>query len=332
MVKGIKTIASLAVIVSLAVIANKLGKLNANIEYPIYAAVMGIILGNIPYVGNVLRTGAKTEFFIKIGLVLLGASVNFAVVMSVGARGLLQALIGMPLVFFFAWYVAKLLKIDEKMKAVLATAVSICGVSAAIGAAGSVLAKKEHLTYVVALVTMFALPLMVIMPYLARLMDLSPMVAGAWMGNNIDTTAAVTGAATLYGESAVKVASIVKMSQNLFIGLVCFLLALYFALKERRINEKPSPKMLWDRFPKFVIGFAIVVAMVSLGLIAKPEVTILNGLRNWFFCLAFVCIGLSFNFKEMKNVGGKPLAVFAMATIFNTATALIFAKLLFGGV
>ncbi len=345
MVKYLRMASALVIILGLAIVSNRLAKLNANIEFPIYAALLGIVLGNIPYVGVFLRSGGHTEFFIKIGLVLLGASINFAVVMSVGARGLLQAIIGMPLVFFFTWYVCKWFHLEDKLRAVLATAVSICGVSAAIGAAGSILAKKEHLTYVIALVTLFALPLMVLMPYLARLMNLSMPVAGAWIGNNIDTTAAVTGAAQLYGDGAIKVASIVKMSQNLFIGLACFLLALYFALKGEPvriapetgthtvcyiIRTKPRAGLLWDRFPKFILGFMLVVILVSVGGITKPEVTILNNLRNWFFCLAFVCIGLGFNFKEFLKVGGKPLAVFAIATVFNTVTALGLAWLLFG--
>ncbi len=251
--KFAKWIISLVVIGGLAYLSQVLTKINPAIEFPIYAVILGLVIGNIPFL-KVLGIGAKPELYIKIGLVLLGASVNFAVIMSVGARGLLQAIIGMPLVFFFTWYICKWFKIDDKVKALLSTAVSICGVSAAVAAAGSVVAKKEQLTYVIALVILFALPLMILMPVMAHWMNLSPAVAGAWMGNNIDTTAAVTGAAQIYGEQALKVASIVKMSQNLFIGLAAFLLALWFATKFRR-TTKPKAIDIWQKFPKFVIGF-----------------------------------------------------------------------------
>lgn len=323
MVKILKLVVSLAVVFGLAVAANKLSKINTHIEFPIWAALLGVVVGNIPFISQWFKGAAKTEFFIKVGLVLLGASVNFSVMMSVGARGIAQAIIGVPIVFFFAWYVAKWFGLEAKMRAVLATAASICGVSAAIASASSILAKKEDLTYVVALVVIFALPLMIIIPWLAELMHLSPAVAGAWMGNNIDTTAAVTGASEIFGHNAVKVASVVKMGQNVLIGVVAFLLALYFALKvERKPGMKPKPIEIWNRFPKFVLGFVVVSALVSLGIFAPADVKLLDGLRKWFFCFAFVCIGMGFNFREMRQVGGKPLAVFAIVTVFNTFTAL----------
>ena len=322
-------ILSLLVIAGLAYCANYLAHINPVIEFPIWAAVLGIIVGNLPRISNKLKLGANPEFFIKIGLILLGSSINFAVIMSVGARGIIQVLIGMPLVFFFTWYCAKWFGLEDKLRAVMATALSICGVSAAIAATGAVLAKKEQLTYIIALVILFALPLMVIMPYTAQAIGLSPAVAGAWIGNNIDTTAAVIGAGAIHGEEALKVASVVKMTQNVFIGIVAFLLALYFCFKVERGREKPKVIELWYRFPKFVFGFLAISLMVTFGVFSSAEVKVLSNMRKWFFCLAFVCIGMSFNFKEMRKIGGKPLLVFAICTAFNTATALGLGWLLF---
>ncbi len=317
---------SFLLIFGLAVAANRLSKLNAAIEFPIWAAILGIIVRNLR-LSQLLQSAATTEIYTKVGLVLLGASVNFAVVMSVGARGIVQALIGVPLVFFFAWFVAGKFGLDSKVKAVMSSAVSICGVSAAIAAAGAVVAKKEHLTYIIALVILFALPLMVIIPFLARAMGLPQTVAGAWIGNNIDTTAAVVGAGQIVGDSALKVASVVKMAQNTLIGFAAFLLALYFTFKSS--EERPKPIEIWHRFPKFVIGFVVVSVLTSLGVFSSGNVAALNNLRSWFFALAFVCIGLSFSFKEMKSIGKKPLAAFAIITVFNTGSALGLSWLLF---
>ncbi len=139
-------ILSLLMICGLAYAANLLSVWNKVVEYPIWAAGLGIIAGNIPYLSRVIRRAANPELFIKFGLVLLGASVSFSVITAVGWRGLIQVLIGMPLVFFFTWYIARLFKIDDKLRALLSTAVSICGVSAAVAAAGSITAKKEQLT------------------------------------------------------------------------------------------------------------------------------------------------------------------------------------------
>ncbi len=328
--KYIKFIGSLAIIIALTVIANKLSKFNAVVEFPIYAAILGIIAGNIPYVSKYIKSASRAEFFIKVGLVLLGASVSFTTIMSIGLRGMVQAVIGVTLIFFTAWYVAGWFGLDKKFKAVLATAVSICGVSAAIVGAGAVKAEREKLTYVITMVIAFALPLMVVVPILAGILNLSPAVAGAWAGNNIDTTAAVVGAGQIMGEQAVKVASVVKMSQNVLIGVAAFLLALYFALRVDRKAQRPSAVEIWHRFPKFVIGFLLLSILASLGMFDKAKVKAIGALQKWFFALAFVCIGMGFNFKELRKLGGKPLLVFAIVTVINTATALGLSVWLFG--
>ena len=232
-------------------------------------------------------------------------------------------------VFFFTYWLAGRLKVDDKLRAVMSTALSVCGVSAAIAAAGSVKAKKEQVTYIVTIVILVALPLMVIAPLAAKAMHLPDAVAGAWFGGNIDTTAAVVGAGTIFSDAAQKVASIVKNTQNALIGVVAFFLALYFASKNEG-GKRPSAKIIWDRFPKFVLGFIVASILYTLGqvyggalgLIDGGKGTVLEALKNWAFILAFVAMGLEFAFGEIKSMGWKPLAVFLIATIFNTLLAL----------
>jgi len=214
----------------------------------------------------------------------------------------------------------------------MATSVSICGVSAAIAATGAVLAKKEDLSYTVALVLLFSLPLMVLMPWAATLLGLPVSVAGAWIGNNIDTTAAVVGAATLAGADALKFATVVKLSQNAIIGVAAFLLTLYWVVKvERKPGERPSAWVIWHRFPKFVIGFLVASILATSGLFGKAELAVIKNFTNWALLLAFVSIGLEFPFKSLAGMGLKPLTVYATATLFNLFAGLLLAYLLFGG-
>ena len=239
------------------------------LEYPLWAALVGLA-GNGLFkragVYAALEPGLRVELFLKIGLVLLGASINLRLLAPTAAGAIAQGLILITSVFFFCWWLGGRLGLDDKLRAVMASAIAICGVSAAVAAAGSVVAKKEQVTYVTTLVILVALPLMVIAPVIAAGLGLSQTVAGACFGGNIDTTAAVVGAGTLYGETAQQVASIVKATQNALIGVVTFLLALYFALVvERRPGERPSPRQIWDRFPKFVLGFVAASALYSLG-------------------------------------------------------------------
>jgi uncharacterized integral membrane protein (TIGR00698 family) len=304
------------------------------LEYPLIAVALGLIANALlrgTKAHAFVQPGIRTEFFLKVGLVLMAAGLNINVIMKQGAGGLLQALVLVTSVFFFTWWLATRFKLPPQLKAVMACAVSICGVSAAIAAAGAVLAKKKEVTYVTALVIVTALPLMILMPWLARAMGLSETVAGAWFGGNIDTTAAVVGAGTLYGETAQQVASVVKMSQNALIGVAAFLLATYFVVKiERKPSERPSAAVIWQRFPKFILGFVLVSILASTGILSGNAVTVLKALSKWAFAAAFLSIGLELSVRELGAMGWRPVAVYLSATVFNTALALGAAWVIFG--
>lgn len=332
---------SLAAIVILALLANRMTAWSKVwlgrelLEYPLWAVGLGLTL-NLVITATGFRDRFRavigTEFFLKTGLVLMGASINFMDMLRVGAKGLIQAVVVVTAVFLLTWYLAAWFDLDPKLRALMAASVSICGVSAAIAAAGAVLAKKEHLAYVAALVILFALPLMVIQPYLAVGMGLSTDVAGAWIGGNIDTTAAVVGAGAIHSEAAMRVASVVKLSQNALIGFAAFFLALYWVvIVERKPDQRPHPRDIWTRFPKFVLGFAVASLIASVGLLSTDQVKqAIVPMRNWFLTAAFVCIGLELSFAEFRTVGWKPVAVYFLATIANTLLALGAAYALFG--
>ncbi len=304
------------------------------LEYPLVAVVLGLLVNFILRATKsheIIAPAIKTELFLKIGLVLLGSRIAFGELLAKGVGGLLQASILVLSVFFFTWWLAGKMKIDEKLKAVMAAAVSICGVSAAIAAAGAVLAKKEDVTYTTALVIITALPLMILMPILANLMGLPADVAGAWFGGNIDTTAAVVGAGTIHSETAQQVAAVVKLSQNVFIGIAAFFLAVYFAVRvEKKTGERPSLMVIWERFPKFVLGFIFVSILTSLGVFSEGQIELIGLWNKWAFALAFFCIGLELSFKDLSRLGWSPVIVFLTATVFNTILSLAVSYLIFG--
>lgn len=304
------------------------------LEYPLWGALLGIagnLLLKVFKLHETVRPGIRTELFLKVGLVLLGASISFKTLVAAAGGAVLQGMIMITCVFFFGWWLAGKFGLDEKLRAVMATALAVCGVSAAIAAAGSVVAKKEQVAYVTTLVILFALPLMVIAPLLANWLGLPQDVAGAWFGGNIDTTAAVVGAGTIYGEQAQTIASIVKATQNAFIGLVTFLLALYFVVVvERKPNERPSLHLIWQRFPKFVLGFIFASVLYTFGWIDGGKGTAIEAIKNWSFLLAFVSMGLEISTRQLKEMGWKPVIVFLLVTIFNTVLALAVAWLIFG--
>jgi uncharacterized membrane protein YadS len=304
------------------------------LEYPIWAVLVGL-LGNLAlkltHAHEKVKAGIQTEVFLKTGLVLMGAGINLRLMVSTAAGATVQALIMIPAVFFFTFWLAGKFGLEDRLRAVMGTALSVCGVSAAIAAAGSVSARKEQVAYVIGLVILVALPLMLIVPLLAGALGLSQEVAGAWFGGNIDTTAAVVGAGTLYGEQAQKIATIVKSTQNALIGVVAFLLAIYAAAhgEDGKKGARPSARMIWDRFPKFVLGFVAASILYTVGIIDGGKGTLIETVKNWAFMAAFVCMGLEFSVLEFKKMGWKPVIVFLLATLFNTLLALGVAYVIF---
>jgi uncharacterized membrane protein YadS len=304
------------------------------LEYPLWAALLGLIFNPILKglkLFDYAKSGFRTELFLKIGLVLLGAGVSFKVIVTAAGGAILQGIIMVASVYFFSWWLGGKFGLSDSLRAVMSTAVSICGVSAAIAAAGSVLAKKEEITYVTALVIITALPLMIIAPLIAEAMNMPEPIAGAWFGGNVDTTAAVVGAGTIYGETAQQIASIVKQTQNALIGVVAFLLALYFTTVVEGKKEKPSAGIIWQRFPKFVLGFIVTSLIFTFGFIDKDVAgKAIAGMKDWAFCFAFVCMGLELSVSGMKKMGWAPVIVYLIVTVFNTLLALGVAWLIFG--
>jgi len=309
-----------------------------SVEYPVYAIALGLTgSGIIGLLGirEKIAPAFRTEFFIKTGIVLLGASVHLHVIAKAGSRGVLQALILVLAVFFFTWWLAGKLKIADTLRALLASSVSICGVSAAIAAAGAVRASKEQIAYTATLVILFALPSIFILPWIAEALQLTDAVAGAWIGGNIDTTAAVAAAGAIVGEEALQIAAIVKATQNVMMGVVAVALTIYFALHVEKRTGHASANIgrnLWARFPKFVIGF-ILASVVATWFVQSGGTTTginaANTLRAYFLIAAFVSIGLEFRITKLVAEGWRPIAVFGTAAMFNLVVALVIASILF---
>lgn len=307
-----------------------------NLEAVIFSLVLGLLIGNVFSLPAWMRELLSAELYVKIGLVLLGTTVIFGDILKAGSLGLIQALIVVLAVWYFAYWLCRKLKLDEELTMMLASAVSICGVSAAIATAGAIKGDGKKLSYVISLVLITAIPMMIFMPWLAKQFGLSEEVTGAWLGGSIDTTGAVVASGSLVGETALKVSTIVKFSQNVLLGLAAFAISIYWTYTgdQTRTQEKPSLNMIWQRFPKFVLGFIGASLFFSFFLSSTQVGVVKDGLKSLqtlWFVLAFTSIGLETRFKDLATQqGSKPLAAFLTAQAFNIIITLIVALLLFG--
>lgn len=320
------------------ILAGNAGVKSFNLEAVIFSLAIGLIISNFFKIPSWFKEALSTELYVKIGLVLLGTTVIFGDILKAGSLGLVQALVVVVSVWYFAFWICKKLKIDKEMSLMLSSAVSICGVSAAIATSGAIQGDNKKLSYVISLVLITAVPMMIFMPYLADMMNLSQEETGAWLGGSIDTTGAVAASGTLVGEEALKISTIVKFSQNVLLGIAAFFISIYWtyskSVDDETKKDKPTLKLIWERFPKFVVGFVFVSLMFSF--VISPETNAgikdsLKSLQGLWFALAFTSIGLETNFKDLfKQDNKKPLYAFLIAQTFNILVTLVLAMALFG--
>ncbi|SEG74924.1 YeiH family protein [Sphingobacterium lactis] len=320
------------------ILAGNVGVKSFNLEAVIFSLAIGLIISNFFKLPSWFKEALSTELYVKVGLVLLGTTVIFGDILKAGSLGLVQALVVVVSVWYFAFWICKKLKIDKEMSLMLSSAVSICGVSAAIATSGAIQGDNKKLSYVISLVLITAVPMMIFMPYMAEWMGLSQEVTGAWLGGSIDTTGAVAASGTLVGEEALKISTIVKFSQNVLLGIAAFFISIYWtyskSVDEETKRDKPTFKLIWERFPKFVVGFVFVSLLFSF--VISPEVNAgikdsLKSLQGLWFALAFTSIGLETNFKDLfVQENKKPLYAFLIAQTFNIVVTLILAYTLFG--
>ena len=323
------------------------------IGYAFWAILIGMLISNTVGTPKWAMPAVQTEYYIKTGLVLLGAKILFEKIITIGTAGIFVAWVVTPTVWLVTyWFGQKIVKMPSKrLNAVICSDMSVCGVSAAIAAASACRAKKEELTLAVGLSLIFTAIMMIVMPAVIKgtfPVDKQMILGGAWMGGTIDASGAVAAAGAFLGEKALYVAATIKMIQNVLIGVIAFFLALYFTTKVEveETGAKVGLTEIWFRFPKFVLGFivaSLVFSMIYSGyndeasglgraMIDKGAVKGMSDLfRKWFFTFSFVSIGLATNFRELKDhfMGGKPLILYVFGQSLNLILTLVMAYIMF---
>ena len=323
--------------------------LNRYLEWAFWALLIGLLISNTVGTPEWLKPAIRTEFYIKTGLVIMGFSVLFSNIAKFGLYGLGIAWIVTPIVIIFMWWLGtKVLKIDNKPLVItLASATSVCGTSAAIATGAAAKAKKEDLSLAISISIIFTILMMVFEPMIIRACGMSQLMGGALIGGTVDSTGAVVLAGNALGEEAEQAAVLVKSIQNILIGFIAFFVAIFFATKvDKDPNQKVGAGEIWNRFPKFIIGFFVASLVASF--IIQPltkgmdfngasAVKAINGVldqyKNWAFVLAFTSIGLDTNFKSLfkRMQGGKVLWLYIIGQVFNIALTLFAVWFLLSG-
>lgn len=345
---------SFVVVFAVSLLAQYIAKLPAvkyyGFEAVFFSVIFGLIIRNCFRIPDWLKPAIQGEFFIKIGVVCLGATILFRDFVTSGAAGIVQACIVVTCVWLFGFWLSRRMKVEERAGMTLSGGVTICGVSACIATGGVTKVQDKYLSYIISVVLIIAVPMIYLMPLLAKWIvpllteDVAVQneIMGAWIGGTVDTTSGVAAASDMINDAANKTAMIVKATQNVLIGIVAFCIATYLASKDGDGRlRRPSLGLVWEKFPKFVLGFVLASLVFSLlqsshifpDWEAKKlaETSMAKTFSTFFFSLAFVCIGMDTRLKDIISKDNRNiLYTFLGAQCFNIVVTFIVAWLMFG--
>ncbi|KXU94298.1 hypothetical protein CR51_27610 [Caballeronia megalochromosomata] len=330
-----------------------------NLEPPLIALALGLIVSNLFGLPAWLAPALRVEFYIKVGIVLLGATLPLTLIVWAGPVAIGQATIVSLVTFFVIYGVARTLAIDKRFAAVLGVGGAVCGVSAAIAIAGAVRARREQASVAITLVVVWAIVMVFALPAVSRALGLPTGVAGAWIGTSEFADAAGIAAAQAYGDFARHAPGVVAgapdaslqafvlmkvVGRDIWIGIWAFVLAIIATTRWDRgadgVQAKPSAREIWTRFPKFVIGFVVASAIVTWiashytladyrSVVTPAFVAPIVALRTWAFTFCFLSIGLTTRFSTLAGTGARPLAAFTAGVAVNVVIGYLLSVHLF---
>lgn len=294
-----------------------------NIEYVLWAIVIGLVISNTIGIPRIFEAGVATyEFWLKAGIVLLGSRFVLGDVLHLGGISLSLVAIALTLSLTFMHFLGRAFKLKPKLTALLAIGSAICGVSAIIAAQPSIDADDEDAAYAIAAILALGAISLFTFPLIGHSLHLSDKAYGLWAGLAVDNTAEATAAGALYSDAAGKVAVLAKTTRNALIGFVVLAYAIYWSSRGQAQAVGNKAVFLWQKFPKFILGFLLISLLATLSYFTKSQLTSLANLSRWAFLLTFAGVGLRTSIRDLGKQGWKPFAVGAIGEVFIAVLTL----------
>ena len=270
--------------------------------------------------------GFAVKRLLRIGIALMGAQLSLGEVFRGGGQALLIIALCITLAILTVRRLSLAMGLSERLGTLIGVGTSICGVSAIVATAPVIEAKEEETALAVGTITAFGLLALLVYPLLGAALGLSDRFFGTWAGTAVNDTSQVVATGLMYSQRAAEVATVVKLTRNLFMAPVILLLsALYLRRTLGAATGQPGQrwKAVKSAVPFFVVGFLGMALLNSLGLFG-PEV------RDWLRSLSVFCIllgiggvGLETDLAAVRRIGLRPFYA-------GLAAALLMAGVSFG--
>ena len=287
-----------------------------NIEYVLWAILIGLVVANTVGVPKVFRAGIATyDFWLKTGIVLLGARFLIGDLRVMGSVSLVLVLVELALAISFMLWLGRVFGLNRNLSALLAVGSSVCGVSAIIATQGAIDADDEDASFAIAAILALGAISLLVFPLVGHALGMSDHAFGLWSGLAVDNTAEAVATGAIYSDTAQKFAVLAKTTRNAMIAFVVLGFALRWASSKATEFKENKAKFLWNKFPKFVLGFLFISALASARFFDKGQISALGNLSRWAFLLTFAGVGLRTDLRAMAKQGLRPFVVGALGEV-----------------
>lgn len=321
--RGIDVLPGVLLCTAVAVVATLIGSVVPLVGSAIPAVVIGVVIALIkkPNARLTPGIGYAGKFVLQCAVVLLGAQLSLASIVSVGLESLPVMLSSLTVCLLGAWVIGRALGVDRDLRVLLGVGTGICGASAIAAISPVIRAKSADIAYAISTVFLFNILAVLLFPAVGHALGMSPHSFGLFAGTAVNDTSSVVAAASVFSASALGFAVVVKLVRTLMIIPISVGLAV---MEGRRSGEaeRLTPARVIKLVPWFLVGFLVVATLTSLGAVPAPAADVLTQVSVFLVATALAGIGMSTDLRAIRKAGLKPLALGGILSVLVAGTTL----------
>ncbi len=296
------------------------------------AIIAGIIIRNLFGLPERCKSGVSfsVKKILRLAIILLGVRFSFVEMLKISGSSLVIITILIIMATFLARYISHKLGLPDRLGTLIGVGTSICGVSAIVATSPAIEATEEETSFAVATITLFGLMAVFIYPVIGYLLHMSDTLFGTWAGAAVNDTSQAVATGFIYSDAAGSVATVVKLTRNLFMAPVIVLLSYLYIVKANRKNGAGDKEKKIDykkAFPFFVLGFIGMAILRTLRVLPAEAIGIIEDTAGFLIVVAIAGVGMGTNFASMKKVGLKPFYAGLSAALLMAVVSITLIKL-----
>lgn len=309
---------------AIALVSTVIGQFVPVLGSAIPAVIIGILVALVRTPAPRFRAGItySGKFVLQFAVVLLGAQLSLRSIVTVGAQSLPVMLTSLVACLIAAWLLGRVMNVDRELRTLIGVGTAICGASAIAAVSPVIRARNENISYAISTVFLFNVLAVLLFPSIGHLLGMTPQSFGLFAGTAVNDTSSVVAAASVFSSAALGFAVVVKLVRTLMIIPISITLAVFEARRENS-GERFTPRRVMKLVPWFLIGFLVVAAVSSIGLIPTEAVSVLTKVSVFLVATALAGIGLSTDLRAIRTAGLRPLMLGGLLSLIVAVTTLV---------